>query len=57
MLIILREDNLFSHMDKKSKGETFNVLDLYGRYFKGKEKLMEREELFDQLLSSTWKFF
>ena len=57
MLIILREDNPFSHMNKKSKGETVNVLDLYGRYFKGKEKLMEREELFDQLLSSTWKFF
>lgn len=42
MLIILREDNLFSHMDKKSKRETLRVLDMHSRYFKGKEKLRER---------------
>lgn len=45
MLIILKEDNLFSHMDKKSKRETLRVLDLHSRYFKGKEKLGERGTL------------
>ena len=45
MLIIPREDNLFSHIDKKSKRETFRVLVLHSRYFKGKEKFRERGTL------------
>ena len=53
MLIILREDNLFSHMDKKSKRETLRVLDLHNR----ERTNSEREEVLDQLLLSKWKFF
>ena len=57
MLIIPREDNLFSHIDKKSKRETFRVLVLHSRYFKRKEKLRERGTLLlygNSSKSKTW---